>query len=63
MIHGTKLFGLSNLDFIHHIVNNSMVFLFFMEYFLGTGLLPQSLVGWAASYLFMNLSKTLHSSE
>ena len=33
MIDGTYFFGFSHLDFIHRIVNNSVVFLFLLEYF------------------------------
>ena len=33
MIHGTYFVGFSHLDFIHHIVNNGVVFLFFLEPF------------------------------
>ena len=35
----------------------------FWNLFLGSGSLPQSLVGWAATYLVPKLSKALHSSE
>ena len=30
MIYGTPCFGSNNADFIHHVVNNSMVLLFFL---------------------------------
>ena len=63
MIHGTYFFGFSHLDFIHHIVNNSVVFLFLLEYFLGMEFLSRFLVNCYAAYLVTNSPKTLHSSE
>ena len=43
MIHGTYFFGFSYLHFIHHIVNNSVVFLFFVEPFPRYGIAPEVL--------------------
>ena len=40
MIHGTYFLGFSHLFFIHHTVNNSVVLLFFMEYFPRYGVVP-----------------------
>ena len=63
MIDGTYFIGFNHPEFIHHIVNNSVVLLFFWDLFLGMGLLPRSLVGWDAAYLVPHFPKTLHSSE
>ena len=63
MIDGTHLFGFNHADFIHHVVNNSMVILLFWNHFLGMGLLPRSFIGWYEAYLVTKLTKTLHSSE
>ena len=63
MIEGTYFFGFNHAEFIHHIVNNSVVFLFFWNLSLSSVLLLQSLVGWAAAYLVSNFTKNLHSSE
>ena len=40
MIHGTYVLGFSHLDFIHYIVNNSVVFLFLLESFPRYGVSP-----------------------
>ena len=45
VIDGTYPFGLNYAEFIHHVVNNSVVLLFFWDLLLGMGLLPRSLAG------------------
>ena len=63
MIDGNFFFGFNHVEFIHHVVNNSMVILFFWDPFLGMGFLYRSFVGWASAYLFTNSPKIFHSSE
>ena len=40
MIDGTYLFGFNHVEFIHHVVNNSMVILFFLKPFFRYGIAP-----------------------
>ena len=63
MIDGTYLFGFNYVKFIQHVVNYSIVLLFFLKPFLGIELLPRLFVCWAAAYLVPNLPKTLNSLE
>ena len=63
MIDGTYLFGFNHVEFIHHVVNNSVVLLFFSNPFLGMVFLPRFFVGCAAAYLVPNSPKILNFSE
>ena len=59
VIHGIYFFGFSHLDFIHYIVNNSVVFLIFMEIFSGCGVSPAVLSRMVRSILSSKLSQDL----
>ena len=55
MIYGTYLFLFNHVEFIHNIINNSVV--------LMLGYLPRYFAGWDEAYLVPNSPKSLHSSE
>ena len=63
VIHSTYFFGFIRQDLVHRIFNNSLVFKFLLNLFLGKRLLLWSYVGWDTSYLVPNPPRTLHSSE
>ena len=51
------------LNLIHHIIDNSVIFYLTINFFLGMGLFPWSLVGLLLAYLVPKSSRTLKSSE
>ena len=59
MIHGTYLFGFNHVEFIHHVVNNSVVLLFFLKRFYGYGIAPAVLRRLGCSILSSKFAQDL----
>ena len=59
IIDGTYLFGFNHAEFIHHVVNNIMVLLFFMEPFSRYGISPSFLRRMLFSVLSSKYSQDL----
>ena len=59
VIHGTYFLGFNHLEFIHHIVNNIVIFLFLMKPFPRYGIAPTVLSSLGCSVLSFKFAQDL----